>query len=172
MSNFDINKDHLLSRIGLKNLLYIYRLFENNDSIEFEKKTYELTNQDDVQLFLYLKAIMKTKNDQSNSESLFNIISQLLVLHVALLIRLSLIDCHLLSKFPSITFNSIFSQLTNQFQEHLTSCLYLYSSLLLYSKVVDIFDGRLFAFTLYQLKQSSSKMKFDSNTMNIVKKKV
>ncbi|CAF3684939.1 unnamed protein product [Rotaria sp. Silwood1] len=30
MSNFDINKDHLLSRIGLKNLLYIYPLFANS----------------------------------------------------------------------------------------------------------------------------------------------
>ncbi|CAF5033149.1 unnamed protein product, partial [Rotaria sp. Silwood1] len=229
MSSFDINKDHLLSSVALKNLLYIYRLFgnyhqyyhesnlylmnkliltdtmvkcfriefkekismillvkkirilssyhiismsENNDSIEFEKKIYELTNQHDVRLFLYLKAIMnitKTKNDQSNSESLFNIISQLLVLHIALLIRLSLVDRHLPTKFPSITFSSIFSQLINQFQEDLTSCLYLYSSLLSYSKVVDIFDGRLFAFTLYQLKQSSSKMKFDLNTMDIVK---
>ncbi|CAF4371712.1 unnamed protein product [Rotaria sordida] len=32
-----------------------------------------------------------------------------------------------------------------------------------------MFDGRLFAFTIYQIKQSSSKMRFDSNTMNIVK---
>ncbi|CAF0901849.1 unnamed protein product [Rotaria sordida] len=229
MSSFDINKDHLLSSIALKNLHYIYRLFgnyhqyyhqsnlylmnkliltdtmvkcfriefkekismnllvkkvrilssyqifsisENNDSIEFEKKIYEITNQNDVRLFLYLKAIMnimETKNDQSNSKSLFNSISQLLVLHVALLIRLSLIDRHLPSKFPSITFSSIFSQLINQFQECLTSCLCSYSSLLSYSKIADIFDGRLFAFTIYQLKQSSSKMRFDSNTMNIVK---
>ncbi|CAF4396193.1 unnamed protein product, partial [Rotaria sordida] len=85
--------------------------------------------------------IMETKNDQSNSKSLFNSISQLLVLHVALLIRLSLIDRHLPSKFPSITFSSIFSQLINQFQECLTSCICSYSSLLSYSKIVDIFDG-------------------------------
>jgi len=35
-----------------------------------------------------------------------------------------------------------------------------------WSKIVDIFDGRLFAFTLYQL---SSKIYFDSNTIDIVK---
>jgi hypothetical protein len=98
---------------------------------------------------------------------LFHSVSPLLVLHVALLIRLSLVDRHLPSNFPSVQFSLRFTELITQFQQCLASCVSSYSSSLSWCKIVDIFDGRLFAFTLYQLNQSS-KIYFDSNTVDIV----
>jgi hypothetical protein len=100
---------------------------------------------------------------------LLNLLSPLLVLHVSLLIRLSLIDRHLPLIFSSVKFSTKFSELIIQFQQRLTLCLSSYSSSLSWSKVADLFDGRLFAFTLYRLNQSSSKMCFDSETYDIVK---
>ncbi|CAM4769547.1 unnamed protein product [Rotaria magnacalcarata] len=145
-------------------------ILDKDDAIKLEKL---ITNQDDARLFFYLKTILtfirEKSNDQTKKENLFNLLSPLLVLHVALLIRLSLIDRHLPINFPSIKFSSIFSQSMIQFQQQLAICLSSYVSALSYSKVADIFDGRLFAFTLYQLKQSSSKIRFDSDTMNIIK---
>ncbi|CAM4889645.1 unnamed protein product [Rotaria socialis] len=145
-------------------------ILDKDDAIKLEKL---ITNQDDARLFFYLKTIMtfirKESNDQTKKENLFNLLSPLLVLHVALLIRLSLIDRHIPINFPSITFSSMFSQSMIQFQQQLAICLSSYVSDLSYSKVADIFDGRLFAFTLYQLKESSSKIRFDSDTMNIIK---
>ncbi|CAF4706532.1 unnamed protein product [Rotaria sp. Silwood1] len=82
-------------------------ILDQNDSIEFGRRIYDITNQDDVRLFIYLKTIMnftQNKKEQSNKQNLFNLLSPLLILHVALLIRLSLIDRHLPSNFPSITF--------------------------------------------------------------------
>jgi hypothetical protein len=221
MSSFDINKNLLLSKIALRNLHYIYRLFgnyhqyylqchlylmnkltlsdttvkcfqikfteqcsmkllqralkvvpiyqnttktEENNWIEFEKQI----DQDDVRLFLYLKTIAKFIKEEKEKE-MFKLLSPLLVLHVALLIRLSLIDRHLPSNFPTVKFSPMLSKLIVQFQQNLALCLSSYSSSLSWSKIVDIFDGRLFAFTLYQLNQSSSKIYFDSNTIDIVK---
>ena len=59
-------------------------------------------------------------------------------------------------------------ELISQFQQNLAFCLSSCSSSLCYSKIADSFDGRLFAFTIYQLSQSSSKIKFDSNTIDII----
>ena len=77
-------------------------------------------------------------------------------------------DRHLPSSFPSIEFSSAFSELIVQFQRHLALCISSYSPSLSSAKLADLFDGRLFAFTLYQLNQSSSKKCFDSDTMDIV----
>ncbi|CAF4294279.1 unnamed protein product [Rotaria sp. Silwood2] len=160
------------NKIRILSTYQTHTILDKNNWIEFEKQIYEITNQDDVRLFLYIKTIMNCiddKNDQSKKENLFKLLGPLLILHIALLIRLSLIDRHLPSNFASMTFSSIFSDIIIKFQQHLAACLSSYSSSLSYSRVVDMFDGRLFAFTLYQLKQSSSKLKFDSNTMDIVK---
>ncbi|CAF5034420.1 unnamed protein product, partial [Rotaria sp. Silwood1] len=113
--------------------------------------------------------VQEKNDDQSKKENLFNLLSPLPVLHVALLIRLSLIDRHLPTNFPSITFSLVVSESIIQFQQHLAVYLSSYSPSLSYLKVVDMFDGRLFAFTINQVKQSSSKIQFDSNTMDIIK---
>ncbi len=89
---------------------------------------------------------------------------------MALLIRLSLADRHLPSSFSSIAFSPVFSKLIVQFQQRLAFCLLSYPSTLSWTKIVDIFDGRLFAFTLYRLSQSSSEIYFDSNTTDVVEK--
>ncbi|UJR11193.1 hypothetical protein I4U23_015374 [Adineta vaga] len=145
---------------------------EQDRWIEFERQIMNrMNNQDDIRLFLYIKTIIdliEKNKDQLEQQNLFKLLAPLLLLHVALLIRLSLIDRHLPSNFPSITFSSMFSQLIVQFQQCLalsiTSCL----SLRLWSKITDLFDGRLFTFTLYQLNQLLSKASFDSDTMSIV----
>ena len=59
------------------------------------------------------------------------------------------------------------SELIGLFQQNLAFCLSSCSSSLSYSKIADSFDGRLFAFAIYQLSQSSSKIRFDSNTIDI-----
>ncbi len=88
---------------------------------------------------------------------------------MALLTRLSLIDRHLPLSFPSVTFSSLFSELIIQFQRELALNLSSPCSSFSWSKVVDLFDGRLFAFTLYQIYQSSSNIRFDSTTISIIK---
>ena len=154
----------------LQNAVRILPSYQNKDDEddwdEFEKKISNEINQNDVRIFIYIKTIM---NFMGKEQDLFNHLSPLLILHVALLIRLSLIDRHLPSNFPSIQFSSKFSELIIQFQQRLSLCLSSYSSSLSWDKIADIFDGRLFAFTLYKLNQSSSKICFDSNTTDIVK---
>ena len=134
---------------------------------EFEK-SYQDIDENDGRLFIYLKTI--SNFIQNNQEQhLIELLNPLLVLHVALLIHLSLSDRHLLASLPSITFSPIFSQLIIQFQHHLSSCLSSsFPSSLSCSKIADIFDGRLFAFTLYQIYQSSSHIRLDSKTSDIV----
>ncbi|CAF0733868.1 unnamed protein product [Adineta steineri] len=228
MSSFNLTKDHLLSELSLKQLLYIYRLFgiyhqfdlechvylmnkltltdtyikcfqmnyrekcskkrindivqirafyqhitinEKNKWTEFEKQISDIITQDDIRVFLYIKTIidlMEMKKDQVDEEELLKYLSPLLLLHIALLIRLSLIDRQIPSDFPSITFSTIFSQLITQFQQQLALSVSACSSVRSWSKITDLFDGRFFAFTLYQLNQSSSKISFDSDTMNII----
>ncbi|CAF1084617.1 unnamed protein product [Adineta steineri] len=170
---FEIKFFGKCSRQFLQNAVSILPSFasttrvKENEWIEFEKKICKEINQNDIRLFLYLKTILDFM-DQSKEKDLFNLLSPLLLLHVALLIRLSLVDRHLPTDLPSVEFSPIFSQLIIQFQQNLamsiSSCS---SSFLSWSKIVDLFDGRLFAFTLYQLNQSS-KMNFDSNTIDIV----
>jgi hypothetical protein len=140
---------------------------EQIDQNEYEKFCQNIS-QNDLRLYLYLKAIgMFTNNTEE--QNLVQLLCPLFILHVALLIRLSLLDRHLPSSFSSITFSPIFSQMITQFQRCLSSNLSSQVSSLSWSKVADLFDGRLFAFTLYQLSSSSSNTRLDSNTYDIVK---
>ena len=123
----------------------------------------QLVNYNDARLFLYLITIK-----QFTSTERFNRLIPLLFLHVALLIRLSLIDRHLPLDFPSIQFSSSLATLINQFQQGLASTLSAYSSTLSYAKIGDLFDGRLFAFTIFRLHQTSPKIFFDCDTLEIV----
>jgi hypothetical protein len=134
---------------------------------EYEKFCQNI-NQDDIRLYLYLKSIAMLSNN-TKEQDLVQLISPLLILHVALLIRLSLLDRHIPSSFPSITFSPILSHMITQFQQCLSSNLCSQVSSLSWSKVADLFDGRLFAFTLYQL-SSSLNIRLDSNTYEIVSK--
>lgn len=88
---------------------------------------------------------------------------------MALLTRLSLLDRHLPLSFPSITFSSLFSELIIEFQRELATNISSPMTPVSWAKVVDLFDGRLFAFTLYQIHQSSSNIRFDSTTIEIIK---
>jgi len=132
--------------------------------IQEQKNEYKRFCENDIRLYLYLKTILKFYDKTEEQDLLY----PLLILHVALLIRLSLLDRHLPSSFATITFNPILSQMITQFQQGLSSNLFSQVSLLSWSKVADLFDGRLFAFTLYQL-SSLSNIRFDSQTYEIVK---
>ncbi|CAF1166012.1 unnamed protein product [Adineta steineri] len=118
--------------------------------------------ENDIRLFLYLKTI-----GESNGEPFIPLLSPLLILHVALLMRLSLFDRHLPFAIPSITFSETFSQTIKNFQQRLSSNLSTNSSSLSYKKIADLFDGRLFIFTLNQIHQSSN-IRLDSKTNDIV----
>ncbi|CAF0782411.1 unnamed protein product [Didymodactylos carnosus] len=141
-----------------------------NDRTEVFEKWCQKTGQSDVRLFVYFQSILSLIEDKTGQqdEKLFKLLIPLLLLHVALLVRLSLADRHLPSLFPSVTFSPILSQLIIQFQQRLTTSL---SSNLpstpSWSKVADLFDGRLFVFTIHQMNQS--KIHLDSNTFDIVK---
>ena len=93
------------------------------------------------------------------------------MLHVALLLRLPLIDRHL-PRFPSsVKFSSVCARFLEQFQSRLASNVCSSLSTLSWSKISDVFDGRLFAFTLEQVNRSlTSKISFDSATMTILEK--
>lgn len=119
----------------------------------------------DVRLSLYLRSLLDMI-EHNYHPYLTPFLSPLLILHVALLIRLSLTDRHLLSDYPSVTYSPAFSQLIGQFQQHLASNLACSLSLS-YSKIADLFDGRLFTFTLHQLHQSSN-LRLDSRTLEII----
>jgi hypothetical protein len=135
---------------------------------EFEKLCQEY-GENDVRLVLYLKTIVDFI-EEKNQQYLIQLFSPLLILHVALLIRLSLVDRHLPLSFPTVTYSPIFSQFITQFQQRLASNLVSNSSSLSWSKIADLFDGRFFTFTLYQIHQlSSSNIHLDSKTNEIVK---
>ncbi|CAF1367167.1 unnamed protein product [Adineta steineri] len=158
----------LMKKIG--NLMYKSNLIaeKEQDKNGFEKFCQQI-GQLDGRLFLYLKTItdlIGEGKEQNRSESLW----PLFVLHVALLIRLSLADRHLLLSPSSIKFGPTFIQLVAKFQQQLSSNLSLCSSDLSWSKVADLFDGRLFAVTLEQIHQSVSNIHFDSETFEIVQK--
>ncbi|CAF1144509.1 unnamed protein product [Rotaria sordida] len=138
---------------------------ERKDQSEYEKFCLHIS-QPDIRLFLYLKAIVELI-DNTNEQELVQILCPLLTLHVALLMRLSLLDRHLPSSFSSIIFSPKLSQMIAQFQENLSLSVSSEVLSLSWSKVADLFDGRLFAFTLYQL--SSSNIRFDSTTYDIVR---
>ena len=65
-----------------------------------------------------------------------------------------------------VTFGSLFSELLIQFQRELSLSLSSTCSSFSWARVIDLFDGRLFAFTLHQV---SLGIRFDSTTMNIIK---
>jgi hypothetical protein len=128
---------------------------------------YEEISENDVRIFLYLKTIVDFMEENQQEQQLVQRLSPLLILHVALLIRLSLLDRHLPSSFPSVAYSPIFSQLIAQFQQRLASNLSAYSSSRSWSKIADLFDGRLFTFTLEQIHQSLN-IRLDSKTYESV----
>ncbi|CAF4111338.1 unnamed protein product [Adineta steineri] len=140
---------------------------DEQDRNGFENFCQEL-DQADVRLFLYLKTINNLIERQENGENLWKLICPLLILHVALLTRLALVDRYLSLSFLSIEFSSIFNQHINKFQEQLSLNLSSCSSSLSWSKISDLFDGRLFAFTIYQINKSTSELRFDSETSELV----
>ena len=128
----------------------------------------EDTADSDIRLNIYLKSLLDL-NDHNNQPDLVARLTPLLILHVALLIRLSLVDRHLVLSFPSVTFSPEFSQLIAQFQQRLATNLISSSSSAIssYSKIADLFDGRLLTFTLHQLQQSPN-LSLDSQTLAII----
>ena len=114
----------------------------------------------DIRLFLYLKTIVDLPKNHT--------LTPLLILHVALLIRLSLADRHLSSNFPQVIYSPKFIQFLTQFQQQLISNIDSTSSSLSWSKIADLFDGRLFAFTLQQIHQSTN-IRFDCKTNELVR---
>ncbi len=137
---------------------------KQQNSSEFEKLCQEFS-ENDVRLFFYLKTIVDFIEENNQQQHLI----PLLILHIALLIRLSLVDRHLPLSFPSVEYSAIFSQFIVQFQKRLALNLASYSSSLSWLKIADLFDGRFFTFTLYQIYQSSSNIRLDSKTNEIVK---
>ncbi|CAF4055452.1 unnamed protein product, partial [Rotaria sp. Silwood1] len=125
-------------------------------------------SENDIRLFVYLKTLINFIQENKEQYLVENL-SPLLVLHVALLIRLSLCDRHLPASLPSITFSPAFSQFVGQFQHRLASFLSSSPSFLSWSKISDIFDGRLLTFTIYQISQFLSNIRLDSKTYDIVK---
>ena len=128
--------------------------------VELEK----MIDCNDARLFLYLVTVKQFQN----TDERFHRLVPLLLLHVALLVRLSLIDRHVPLHLPIIDFSPTLSNLLTQFQCDLASTLSSYSSNLSYTKIADLFDGRLFAFTIYRLHQTSPKIFFDLSTLEIV----
>ena len=84
--------------------------------------------------------------------------------------RLSLVDRHLSSGCPPVIYSSAIATLIDRFQHLLALSISSSLSRRSWSKIADLFDGRLFAFTLHQLgRSSSSKLRFDSNTVDVIK---
>ncbi len=156
--------DHIVQTVS-SDLQHSNGIQERNWS-EYEKLSQDI-GENDVRLFLYLKTIVQFTAEK-NQQYLVSLLSPLLILHVALLIRLSLADRHLPLNFPSVTYSPIFSQLIIQFQQQLALHLTSSSSSLSWSKIADLFDGRFFTFTLYQIQQSST-VRLDSKTNEIIK---
>lgn len=89
----------------------------------------------------------------------------LLILHIALLLRLSLIDRHLSEDLINVVFEKPMSDLLQDFQKRMAAAITNSSSTLSWSKIGDSFDGALFGFTLTQLARDD--IHFDSNTINV-----
>jgi hypothetical protein len=90
-----------------KKTIKLYRksqIINEDQEIELENIINKEINHDDIRILTYVKTLMKF-----NDKPLFQLISPLLILHISLLIRLSLIDRHLPSNFSSIEFSPIFS---------------------------------------------------------------
>ncbi|UJR27241.1 hypothetical protein I4U23_008536 [Adineta vaga] len=170
---FRIEFNRLCAKKVLDDLMAIATFDRNiNDHIQEEdsrelKKLCETIGENDIRLFLYLKTVMDLK-DETNSKSFLQLLNPLFILHLALLIRLSIVDRHLPSVIPSIQIHSTFSQFIDQFQQRLSLNLSTCSSTFSWSKIADLFDGRLFTFTLYQIAQSST-LRLDSRTNHILK---
>ncbi|CAF0862885.1 unnamed protein product [Adineta ricciae] len=138
----------------------------NTNAYTGEQKQQELENlcEDDARLYLYLQTIA-----DFNEKPFLSSLNPLLILHVALLIRLSLIDRHLPLSVPSIETHTSFSQSICQFQQRLALNLSARTSKCSQSKIADLFDGRLFIFTLYQIHQSAT-VRLDSRTNQILQR--
>ena len=121
---------------------------------------------DDVRLAMYLRAILDLIGAKTfEEEPMFTRLTPLLVLHVALLMRLSLIDRHL---SPSLKFSPMLTNVLGRFLQQLTLTVSVPGSSLGHSRIADLFDGHLFAFTVCQINERPPNVKFDSTTMDIV----
>ncbi|CAF0844753.1 unnamed protein product [Didymodactylos carnosus] len=92
-----------------------------------------------------------------------------LLLHIALLIKLSIIDRYL-KPFPKVNFSPLLTQLIQEFQQILSLNLSKMLPDLSYTKIADMFDGRLFAFTLYTIMDKTQNFRLDTDTYNILKR--
>lgn len=140
---------------------------QERDCTQLEILSHDIS-ENDIRLFLYLKTIMDLI-EENRYQFTFQYFATLLLHHVALLIRLSLSDRHLPSSIPSLTYSTTLSQYITEFQQRLSFNVDSHVSKQSYSKIADLFDGRLFTFTLCQIHQSSN-ISFDSNTRAIVEK--
>ena len=123
---------------------------------------------DDVRLAMYLRAILDLMDAKKfDKEPMFIRLTPLLVLHVALLMRLSLIDRHLA---PLLEFSPMLTSVLGRFLQQLAQTASVRGTSLGYSRIADLFDGQLFAFTLWQINERSPNVKFDSATMDIVQR--
>ena len=121
---------------------------------------------DDVRLAMYLRAILDLTGAKTfNEKPLFTRLTPLLVLHVALLMRLSLIDRHL---SPLLEFSPMLTSVLGRFLRQLALTVSVPGSSLGHSRIADLFDGHLFAFIVCQINEGPPNVKFDSTTMDIV----
>jgi hypothetical protein len=107
----EVSVDLLKKIIELKPNRLITIDKKENDQNKLEKLCQEI-GENDFHIFLYLKTIIDFIQKNQQQENLMKLVNPLLILHVALLIRLSLNDRHLPSSFPSITFSPTFSQVS------------------------------------------------------------
>ena len=121
---------------------------------------------DDVRLAMYLRAILDLTGAKTFDEKpMFTRLTPLLILHVAPVMRLSLIDRHL---SPSLKFSPMLTNVLRRFLQRLALTVSVPGSSLGHSRIADLFDGHLFAFTLFQINERPPNVKFDSTTMDIV----
>ena len=123
----------------------------------------------DARLFIYLETIADLL-EENKDDALVKLLGPLLVLHVALLIRISLTDRHLTSCLPPMECSPAFTQCLRSFQQRLASNVSSCSSSLSWLKIADLFDGRLFSFTLHHIHQSQSNIQLDSQTRTMVER--
>jgi hypothetical protein len=143
----------------------------NTDEIKLFEQIAEDTTDNDLRLVLYMKTLRDMLNNMKCDQLLMSCLGSLLVLHIALLVRLSIMDRRVPSVGSSFTLSPQLNQQLAQFQQILGKHLVSYtSSTLSWSKIADLFDGRLFMFTIQWIHQSTSTIRIDSQTNHIVQR--
>lgn len=148
----------------------IDRLMTNVErSTEFTAKSmivFPSVSNDDVRLTLYLNTMVEMMSE----DTLTTDVASLLILHLALLLRLSLLDRHLPRSIPIWQFSEGFIEQCNRFQTRLAENLTASAlSTFSWSKIADLFDGRLFHLTLDQLHRRQLSFRLDPLTEELVK---